>query len=259
MISFFKKTLILFLILNIFSCKTKEEKITAESMYLKAFEALQDKDYTTASETFEKIDDEFPFTKWSIKGQIMAVYANYRLDEFEKTIQLADDFTKLHPTSEFVPYSLYMKGLSYYNKIPSIERAQDYTRESSLSFRELIAKFPDSEYAIDAREKIIFIDEHLAGAKMSIARYQINSQNYIGAIKNIEEVITRYSTTNQVPEGYYRLIEIYFRIGMKEEALEIIKILQTLYPFNYWSIESSKFIPKTKKSSTLRIFSENAK
>ena len=259
MTSFFKKIFILFLILNIFSCKTKEEKITAESLYLKAFEALQDKDYTVASETFEKIDDEFPFTKWSIKGQIMAIYANYRLDEFEKVIQLADDFTKLHPTSEYIPYALYMKGLSYYNKIPSIERAQDYTREASLSFRELVAKFPDCEYTTDAREKIIFIDEHLAGAKMSIARYQISSQNYVGAIKNIDEVITRYRNTNQVPEAHYRLIEIYFRLGMKEEVSEIIKILKASYPDNYWTLESSKFTPKPKKSSTLRIFSKNAK
>jgi outer membrane protein assembly factor BamD len=257
--SLFKKTFILIFILSLFSCKHKEEKITAESLYLKAFEALQDKDYTTASEAFEKIDDEFPFTKWSIKGQIMAIYANYRLNEFEKTIQLADDFAKLHPASEYVPYALYMKGLSYYHKIPSIERAQDYTRESSLAFRELIAKFADTEYKADAQEKLIFIDEHLAGAKMSVARYQINSLNYIGAIKNLNEVITRYRNSNQVPEAHYRLVEIYFRIGMKDEAFEIVNILKSKNPDNYWTKESLKFTPKPKKSSTLRIFSTNGK
>ncbi len=254
-----KKILILFLIFSSPSCKTKEEEITAESLYLNAFEALQDKDYNTASEAFEKIDDEFPFTKWSIKGQIMAIYANYRLNEYEKVIQLADDFSKLHPTSEYVVYTLYMKGLSYYNKIPSIERAQDYTREASLAFRELIAKFGDNEYTADSKEKLIFIDEHLAGAKMSIARYQINSLNYIGAIKNLNEVITRYRNTNQVAEAYYRLSEIYFRIGMKAESLEIIDILKTNNPDNYWTNESLKFIPKSKKSSNIRIFSNNDK
>jgi hypothetical protein len=95
-----------------------------------------------------------------------------------------------------------MKGLSYYNKIPSIERAQDYTREASLAFRELIAKFRDTEYTADAKEKIVFIDEHLAGAKMSIARYQISSRNYVGAIKNLNEVVNRYHGTNQIYEAY---------------------------------------------------------
>ncbi len=252
-----KKTFIVILILSIISCKSKEEKVTAESLYLNAFEALKDKDYTTASEAFEKIDDEFPFTKWSIKGQTMAMYANYRLNEFEKVIQLADDFTKLHPTSEYVPYTLYMKGLSYYNKIPSIDRAQDYTHEASLAFRELIAKFGDNEYVIDAKEKIVFIDEHLAGSKMSIARYQMDSQNYVGAIKNFNEVISRYHHTNQVPEANYRLIEIYFRIGMKEEISDIIKTLKDAHPDNYWTRESLKFTPKPKKSSRIKIFSKN--
>ena len=249
-----KKTFVFLLILSVISCKSKEEKITAETLYLKAFEILKDKDYLTASEAFEKIDDEFPFTKWSIKGQTMAMYANYRLNEFEKVIQLADDFTKLHPTSEYVPYALYMKGLSYYNKIPSIDRAQDFTHEASLAFRELIAKFGDNEYIADAKEKIIFIDEHLAGSKMSIARYQIDAQNYVGAIKNLNEVISRYHNTNQVPEANYRLIEIYFRIGMKEQASEIINILKKNNPDNYWTRESLKFASKPKKSSKIKIF-----
>ena len=256
---FFKRICIFLLIFELFSCKTKEEKNTAEHLYVKAFEMLQDKDYTSASEAFEKIDDEFPFTKWSIKGQIMAIYANYRLNEFEKTLQLADDFVKLHPTSEYVPYALYMKGLSYYNKIPSIDRAQDYTREASLAFRELIAKFADSEFSADAKEKIIFIDEHLAGAKMSIARYQMSSQNYIGAIKNLNEVINRYHGTNQIFEAYYRLTEIYFHIGMKDEIIDVINILKELDPTNYWTIESLKFGPKPKQTSKLRIFSKDGK
>jgi outer membrane protein assembly factor BamD len=150
-----------------------------------------------------------------------------------------------------------MKGLSYYNKIPSIERAQDYTREASLAFRELIAKFRDTEYTADAKEKIVFIDEHLAGAKMSIARYQISSRNYVGAIKNLNEVVNRYHGTNQIYEAYYRLIEIYFHIGMKDEVLDLINILQEIDPTNYWSVESLKFNPKAKKSTKLRIFSKD--
>ena len=254
---FSKKIFIFLLIFQLFSCKSKEEKITAEHLYVKAFEMLQDKDYASASEAFEKIDDEFPFTKWSIQGQIMAIYANYRLNEFEKTLQLADDFIKLHPTSEYVPYALYMKGLSYYNRIPSIERAQDYTREASLAFRELIAKFGDTEYNADAKEKIVFIDEHLAGAKMSIARYQMSAKNYVGAIKNLNEVVNRYRGTNQIYEAYFRLIEIYFHIGMKDEVLDLINILKETDPTNYWTLESLKFSPTSKKSSKLRIFSKD--
>ena len=119
---------------------------------------MQKKDYTLSATAFEKIDDEFPYTKWAIKAQTMAVYANYRLQQYEKIIQLTNDFISLNPSSEYVPYMLYMKGLSYYNKIPSIDRSQDYTQEASFAFRELIARFRNSQFVEDAKERIIFIE-----------------------------------------------------------------------------------------------------
>lgn len=234
------------ILLDISGCRSKEPIITAESMYINAYKILQDKDYTLSAEEFEKIDNEFPYTKWAIKGQTMAVYANYRLQEYEKVIQLTDDFIKLHPSSEYVPYMLYMKGLSYYNKIPSIERAQDYTKEASFAFRELMAKYRESAYAVDAKERISFVDEHLVGAKLSTARYQIHSQNYVGAIKHLNEVVNRYPNSNQTPESYYRLAEIYYRIGMQEQAEQISDMLQQKFPKNYWSKESLKFASKKK-------------
>jgi outer membrane protein assembly factor BamD (BamD/ComL family) len=92
---------------------------------------------------------------------------------------------------------------------------------------------------------------------MSIARYQMSAKNYVGAIKNLNEVVNRHHSTNQVFEAYYRLAEIYFRIGVKDEALELINILKESDPTNYWTIESLKFSPKPKNSSKLRIFSKD--
>ncbi|NBX53189.1 MAG: outer membrane protein assembly factor BamD [Proteobacteria bacterium] len=238
----FIKIFLVFFLTNLSGCKSSEKIVTAESLYLEAFELLQDKDYMLSAEAFEKIDNEFPYTKWAIKGQTMSAYANYRLREYDKVIQLADDFIKLHSNSEYAPYMLYMKGLGYYNKIPSIERAQDFTKEASLAFRELVARYRESQFSLDAKEKINFIDEHLAGAKLSTARHQIYSQNYVGAIKHLNEAITLFHYTKQTPEAYYRLAEIYFRIGMKDQSKTISEYLQKKFPKNYWSKESLKFI-----------------
>jgi outer membrane protein assembly factor BamD len=238
---FYPKFILIFLI-TFSSCKSKEQIPTPESLYLDAFNLLQKKDYLLSAEAFEKIDNEFPYTKWAIKAQTMSVYAYYRLQEYEKIIQLTDDFIKLNPANEYAAYMLYMKGLSYYNKIPSIDRAQDFTHEASLAFRELIARFRDSQYVEDSKDRITFIDEHLAGSKLSIARYEISNQNNIGAIKNLTELINRYPSSTQTPEAYYRLVEIYFRLGMKEQAKDVIKILRVKYPNNYWTKDSLKFL-----------------
>ncbi len=220
----------------LFSCAKKvEEKPSAEISYIKAYKLLKQKSYLEAAEAFEKIDGEFPFSKWSIKAQTMAVYARYKEEDYAKLIALSDDFLRLNPSSEYVPYMIYMKGLAFYNQIPSIERAQDNTQQASFVFRELVARFSENYHASDAKEKLAFIDEHLAGAKMSIGRYQIKSQNYVGAIENFHEVISRYRQTNQVPEAYFRLVEIYYKIGLKTEGKKALKILTKKFPENNWS------------------------
>ena len=129
---------------------------------------------------------------------------------------------------------IYMKGLSLYHQIPDINRAQDNTKQASFTFRELIARFPNSKYSSDAKGKLNFIDEHLAGAIMSIGRYQIKTSNYIGAIDSFNQVINRYHYTKQVAEAYFRLIEIYYKIGINSEALGAFNNLKTFYPKSNW-------------------------
>ena len=219
----------------LFSCSKKDEKTSAEIEYVKAMNLLKEKSYAEAATTFEKIDDDYPFSKWASKAQTMAVYARYKEEDYGKLIQITDDFLNLNPSSEYVSYMLYMKGLSYYNQIPAITRAQDDTQHSSFIFRELIARFPESDYSLDAKEKIAFVDEHLAGAKMSIGRYEIINQNYVGAISYFSEVIYRYRQTKQVPEAYFRLVEIYCKIGLKEEAKKAQRELNSKFPDNHWT------------------------
>lgn len=233
---FTKIFLLLFIAIFFASCATdKEEENTAELTYTKAKKLLDDKNYSESAKEFEKIDDEFPFSIWAKKGQVMAIYAHYKNDDFEKIIPACENFIKLNPASEYVPYVMYMKGLAYYDQIPSIDRAQDNTQIASFTFRELIARFPDSSYASDATEKLTFIDEHLAGYKMSVGRYEMNNKNYVGALDHFNNVISRYHTSKQVPEAYFRLNEIYQKVGIKDEAAKALTTLQNEFPENFWT------------------------
>jgi outer membrane protein assembly factor BamD len=217
------------------SCSKDEKKPTAESSYIAAMKSLKDRNYSEAAKNFEKIDDDFPFSKWAVKAGSMAAYAYYKEKEYSDVIRVVDDFIRINPTNQNIPYMFYMKALSYYEQIPEITRAQDATRQASATFRELIARFPTSEYADDAKEKLVFVDEHLAGAKMSVGRYQILQQNYVGAIESFQDVVTRYSYTNQAPEAYYRLYEIYQKLGLKTESLRPYQILKTKFPDSKWA------------------------
>lgn len=234
-----KKILILLLVsLLTFSCssnKEKKSKPTVKTAYLKAKRMLDKKDYLGAGEAFEKLNDDFPFSPWSTKGQIMAIYSYYKYEDLEKTTTLIDDFIRLNPNNDNIPYCLYIKGLIYYNKIPDITRAQDDTKIASTTFRELIARFPQTKYSKDAKAKLPFIDEHIVGAKMALGRRNIKLKNYVGAVEYFLEVTNRYRRSNQLPEAYFRLNEIYHKIGLKSEAQKALDQLQINFPNNYWT------------------------
>ncbi|MCE3254608.1 MAG: transporter [Rickettsiaceae bacterium] len=212
------KIIALLSILFIGSCASKKETPSAELSYTKAMKKLKDRDYLSAAEDFEKISDEYPLSKWGVKSQTMAAYSYYKEEKLEDVIRIADDFVKNNPSNSDVAYMQYLKSISYYDQLNNIERAQDNAKSASYAFRELIARFPNTDYADDAREKLTLVDEHIAGAKMSIGRYQLQNGNYIGAIKNFQDVVNNYSRTKQTPEAYFRLFEASKIIGLDDVA-----------------------------------------
>ncbi len=240
-----KQFIILFLILTItFSCSKKDEKPTAERAYINAQKLLKDKDYSQAAKEFEKIEDDYPFSKWASKAQTMAAYAFYKNKDYTEVIRVVDDFIRVNPSHNSIAYMIYIKGLSFYEQIPDITRAQDNTKAAYGVFRELIIRFPDSEYSKDGNEKMSVINEHLAGSKMHVGRYQQWQENYIGAIKNFQEVIQRFQFTEQAPEAYYRLIEIHYHLGIKKEAHKILQQLSENFPDNEWQKKAVKLALK---------------
>lgn len=227
-----------------FSCASKKEEDSAEYSYIKAMELIKQKRYAEAAEAFEKIDDDFPLSKWAIKGQTISAYAFYKEEKYDDVIRVVDNFIRLNPNNDYVAYMQYLKSLSYYYRIPDIKRGQDHTKMASISFRELVAKFPYSIYSEDSRAKLVIVDEHLAGAKMSVGRYQMNNRIYIGAIKNFNEVIDSYSQTEQVPEAYFRLAEIYYKIGIKSESRKALIKLKNYSSNEWWYNHGRKLATK---------------
>lgn len=228
--------------LLIFSCESKDKITNAETEYTKAYKQLKSKNYAEAAKNFEKIDDDYPFSKWAAKSQTMAVYAFYKNKDYSDVVRVVDDFIRINPANENIPYMLYMKGLSYYSQMPEITRAQDNTKLAFATFREVIARFPNSEYVDDINEKLVIVYEHLAGGKMAVGRYQITQKNYVGAIKNFQEVAQRFAFTKQGPEAFYRLTELYYKIGMKKEAYKAYKQMSVRYHEDDWTKRAQKIL-----------------
>lgn len=228
------KILTLIFALIVSSCAAKKEEKSAEISYIKAYQKLEDKNYNEAAQEFEKIIDDYPFSQWGVEGQIMAVYALYKDNNYIKLVENVDNFILLNPNHSNVDYLLYMKAIAHYNQIPNIYRAQDITQQSYNIFVELIARFPESKYSKDAKGKLNFTIEHIVGGMMNKARFQMKQDNYIGAINNLLNVVQNYQQSNQIPEAYYRIAEIYTKLGIKNKAQNYVKKLQAEHENSLW-------------------------
>ena len=219
-------------------CSSKDaappEDLPAEELYSRGQAAMEAANFEEAAKSFEEVERQHPYSQWATRGQIMAAYSYYEANKYEESVGAAERFIELHPGHKDVPYAYYIVGICYYEQISDVGRDQDFTRKSMDAFNELIRRFPESDYARDARLKIDLANDHLAGKEMEIGRYYQRRKQWLAAINRFRSVIERYQTTTHVPEALHRLVECYLALGVPEEAQSAAAVLGYNYPGSEW-------------------------
>ncbi len=143
----------------------------------------------------------------------------------------------------------FIKGMSYYNQIMDIGRDQEFTLNAKKEFEILVNLFPGSKYANDAKWKLEYIDNILAGKEMDIGRFYLRIHKPISSVNRFKNVVDNYQTTIFIPEALYRLVEVYYILGIKEEAIRYASVLGYNYPNSTWYKKSYQLLTlKSKKS-----------
>lgn len=238
-------TLISFSLLSACASKPQEEPKTAEGLYVKGKQLLDRTAYVRSAETFEKIELEHPYSALASKAKIMGAYAYYKDGQYDDAIIALDRFIKFHPGNKDIAYAYYLKALCYYDQITDVSKDQSVTEKALNALQQVVLRFPDSEYAKDARLKIDLTYDHLAGQEMEIGRWYLSQQNYLSALNRFSEVVNHYQTTSQIEEALYRQVEIYTILGLNKEAQKAYKVLGFNYPDSKWYKDAEK-IMKTK-------------
>lgn len=217
-----------------------------DDIYNEAMSALQAGEYVTAAALFDEVERQHPYSNWAVKGQLMAAYSHYQANAYDDAIIALDRFIQLHPSNPDTPYAYYLKGLSFYEQISDVTRDQKMTRLALSTLTELVARFPNSKYARDAKLKIDLTHDHLAGKEMEIGRYYLNQGHYLAAINRFKVVIDTYQTTTHVPEALHRLVEAYRALGIDEEARKVASVLGHNFQGSEWYIDSYELIEGQK-------------
>ena len=226
------------LLLLVTACSSSNNQADIEKpvddLYNKAMDALVQQDYTQAASTFGQVESQHPYSVWATKSQLMEIYADYQNQNYNEAVIAADRFIQLHPGNRDVAYAYYLKAICYYMQIVDVGRDQKLTRLARVALQDVIRRFPDSKYARDAKLKLDFVRDHLAGKEMEIGRYYLKRGDYLAAMNRFKRVINLYQTTTHVPEALERLVECDLALGLVDEAKKNAAVLGYNYPGSHW-------------------------
>jgi outer membrane protein assembly factor BamD len=216
-----------------------------ETLYLAAKESLDRKQYRQAAAMFDEVERQHPYSVWARRAQLMSAFAYFVAQDYSEAISSSQRFLSLHPGSREAPYAYYMIAVSYYEQISSVQRDQRITQQALDALGELIRRYPNSDYAVDARLKVDLARDHLAGKEMEVGRYYQQQGLYLAAIIRFRTVVDQYDTTSHTPEALHRLVESYLALGLPEEAKKAAAVLGANYAGSKW-YERSYALMSTK-------------
>ncbi len=220
------------------SAKASANGPSAEKLYAEGQKLLSQKEYKKAAKQFEEVERQHPYSPWARRGILMTAFAHYERNQYDNTILAARRFITLYPGHKDAPYAYYLIGLSYYEQIIDVGRDQRITQQALDSLTEVERRFPDSQYAADAKRKSILARDHLAGKEMKVGRYYLKKHAYVAAINRFRKVVTDYQTTSHTPEALMRLSEAYMALGVKGEAQTAAAVLGHNFPDTQWYQDS---------------------
>jgi outer membrane protein assembly factor BamD len=235
----------------------EEEIVPVTELYDSAIENVNKQSYKTALEEFQKLDRQHPYSEYAEKSKLMQVFIYFRTKKLDEAILAADRYLALYPSSEDAAYAMYLKGSSYYGRIRDITRDQRDAQDAIDTYQQLIANYPGSEYAADARTKILLAEDQLAGKEMSVGRYYLGNGQYTAAINRFKVVVEEHEESTHVEEALMRLTEAYLKLGLTNEARNAAAVLGLNYPASQWYqdayslLQSQNLTPQAQAGNSL--------
>ncbi|MBV1879776.1 MAG: outer membrane protein assembly factor BamD [Pseudomonadales bacterium] len=239
-------------ILLLTACANDEVAPEIESTELKFYQAaqqsLRSSNFTDAVDRLQQLEARFPFGRFSDQSQLEIIYAYYKSQQPEAARAAADRFIRLHPQHPNIDYAYYLKGMASFEEdqnflerfLPLNPATRDLgaANDSFADFSQLVLKFPDSQYAPDARQRMIYLKNLSAEFEVNVAKYYIRRGAYIAAANRGRYVFEHFQKTPSVPDALAVMIEAYSLLGMQDLASETLLVLSTNYP-QHESLNSS--------------------
>jgi outer membrane protein assembly factor BamD len=235
---------ILLIFFSVISCSSSEDKkltdlskknkIELPALWKLAIDDFNNSLPEEAIEKFKLVEKDYSYTEWAPRSLLMIAYVYYEANRCADAISAVERYIKFYPNNIERIYAEYLKGVCYFEEVSEFSKDQDNTFKAINQFKLLISSYPNTEYANDAKYKLDLLNDLLAGKEMYVARYYMNIQKWGGAINRLQTIIEKYQNTIYIEEALYRLVEIYHKLGLVEDASKAAAILGYNYNSSEW-------------------------
>ena len=258
MIKFYKIFLIvIFAILTSCSSETKKVSIIEEDdlelqmidAYKDGYEELKKGDVIYAAEKFNEAELLYPQSEWASKSVLLAAYAFYSQNYYERSIDELERFIRKYPKHKNMDYAYFLLAMCYYENIVDEKKDLEPLLLSKQKFEYILKNYPNTDFALDAKFKIDLIQDVLASKEMYIGKYYLKKQKWVAAINRFKTILNKYETTIYVEEALHRLVETNYKIGLVDEAEKYANLLGYNYQSSEWYEQSYKIFNKDYKIS----------
>ena len=259
----FLKLLVIILIIFLNSCSKKEEKISIIQekklklqmidAYKEGVKALEEGDVLFAAKKFNEAEILFPQSEWAPKSILMAAYSYYVQDYYYDAISELDRFIKNYPKDKRLNYAHFLLAMCYYEQVVDEKKDLAPLLNAQKEFKFIIKNYPNSDFALDSKFKLDFINDVLASKEIYLGRYYIKKEKWIAAINRFKQVVEHYDSTAYVEEALHRLVELHYRVGLLDESKKYANLLGYNYQSSKWYEASYSIFNKDYESPAKKI------
>jgi outer membrane protein assembly factor BamD len=269
----FKQIIFLFIyLILVVSCSKDKSKVNTDLLqedvetemilaYKEGMRQLELGDALFAAKKFDEAEIMFPQSIWAAKASLMSAYALYSQNYYEDALFNLNRHIKNYPKDKNLVYAHYLAAMCYFEQLHDEKKDLKPLVKAREKFEYILKQYPNTDYAIDAKWKMGLIVDQMAAKEMYIGRHYMKQEKWVAAINRFQFVVKYYDTTIYIEEALHRLVEIYYKIGLVEEAQKVASALGYNYGSGKWyknsyrifnKIYKTKKITKKEKDSFIR-------
>ncbi len=259
---FLKFVLFLYVMIILVSCSQKEEKISLikennlELQMIEAYEEglkeLNKGDIFFAAKKFNEVELLYPQSAWAPRSTLMAAYSYYSQLYYTDAIFELERFLDKYKNHPDTDYAYYLLGLCHYNQIIDEKKDLGEIIKAKEYFTLLRNRYPNTDFSEDAKFKLELIEEILASKELYLANYYLEREKWIPAMNRYKKIVDKHDTTIFIEEALYRLVELNYKLGLKNESKKYAVMLGYNYQSSDWYERSYEILNKEYKKTKIK-------